>query len=98
MSKEAETCLELIHSYVCGSFSVHARGGYGYFITFTNNYSRYGYVYLMKKKYEALDEFKEFKAELKKPLGRHIKSLHSDRGSEMSIEFVSFFKKHLILS
>ena len=95
----AQGCLDLIHSNVCGSFSVHARGGYEYLITFTNYYSRYGYVYLMKKKSEALDKFKEFKVESKKQLGRHIKSLHSDRGGEyMSIEFVSFRKEHGILS
>ena len=46
-----------------------------------------------------MDKFKEFKAELEKQLGRHIKSLHSDRvGEHMSIEFVSFLKKHEILS
>ena len=61
-----------------GPFSVHARGDYEYFITFTYDYSRSGYVYLMKKKYEALDKFKEFKAELEKQLGGHIKSLRSD--------------------
>ena len=95
----AQSCLDLIHSDVCGPFSVHARGGYEYFITFTDDYSRYGYVYLMKKKSEALDKFKEFKAESEKQLGRHIKSLHSDRGGEyMSIEFVSFLKEHGILS
>ena len=53
----------------------------------------------MKKKFEALDKFKEFKAESKKQLGRHIKSLRSDRGGEyMSIEFVSFLKERGILS
>ena len=61
-----EGCLDLIHLYVCGPFSVHERGGYEYFITFTDGYSRYGYVYLMKKKSEALDKFKEFKAESEK--------------------------------
>ena len=58
-----EGCLDLIQLDVCGPFSVHARGGYEYFITFTTNYSRYGYVYLMKKKFKALDKFKEFKVE-----------------------------------
>ena len=72
---KAEGCLDLIHLDVCGSFSVHARGGYEYFITFTNDHSRYGFVYLMKKKSEALDKFKEFKVESEKQLGRHIKSL-----------------------
>ena len=77
-----EGCLDLIHLDACGSFSVHARGGYEYFITFINDYSRYRYVYLMKKKSEALDKFKEFKAKSKKQLGRHIKSLRSDQGGE----------------
>ena len=95
----AKGCLDLIHSDVCGSFSVHARGGYEYFITITDDYSRYEYVYLMKKKYEALDKFKEFKAELQKQSGRHIKSLCSDQGGEyMSTKFVSFLKEDGILS
>ena len=59
----AQGFLDLIHSDVCGPFSVHARGGYEYLITFTDYYSRYEYVYLMKKKSEALDKFKEFKVE-----------------------------------
>ena len=59
-------CLNLIHSYLCGPFSVHERGGYEYFNTFTNDYSRNGYMYLMKKKSKAFDKFKEFKAKSKK--------------------------------
>ena len=61
----AEGCLDLINSYVCGSFSVHARSGYEYFITFTDDYSQHGYVYLRKKKSKAFDKFKEFKAKSK---------------------------------
>ena len=92
-------CLDLIHSYVCGPFSVHARGDYEYFITFIDDYSSYGYVYLMKKKFEVLDKFKEFKAESEKQLGRHIKSLRSNRGGEyMYIEFFYFLKENEILS
>ena len=75
-------CLDLIHSDVYVPFSVHARGGYEYIIIFTNDYSIYEYVYLMKKKSEALNKVKEFKAELEKQLGRHIKSLRFDRGGE----------------
>ncbi|KAL6312833.1 hypothetical protein AAG906_020957 [Vitis piasezkii] len=57
----AKECLELMHTDVCGSFNVQACGGYGYFITFIDDYSRYGYVYLMHRKSDALDKFKEFK-------------------------------------
>ena len=39
--------LELIHSDVCGPISISTRGGFCYFIIFINDYSRYGYVYLM---------------------------------------------------
>ena len=53
----------------------------------------------MKKKSEAWDKFKEFKDGSEKQLGRHIKSLHFDRGGEyMSIEFTYFLKEHEILS
>ena len=32
---------------VCGPINVQARGDYKYFIRFMDNFSRYGYVYLM---------------------------------------------------
>ena len=37
--------LELIHIDVCGPLNVRARGGFEYFITFIDDYLRYGYVY-----------------------------------------------------
>jgi hypothetical protein len=33
-----------------------------YFIIFTDDFSRYGYVYLMRHKSESFEKFKEFKA------------------------------------
>ena len=36
--------LELVHTDVCVPMRVQARGGYEYFITFTDDYSRYGFV------------------------------------------------------
>ena len=35
--------------------------GYSYFITFTDDFSRFGYVYLMKHKSESFEMFKDFK-------------------------------------
>ena len=79
--------------------SVQARGGYEYFITFTDDYSRYGYVYLMRHKSEAFDKFREYKAEAKKQLGVHIKQLRSDQGDEyLSGEFKSYLAKEGIIS
>ena len=46
--RSAQELLELVHTDVCGPMSTQAKGDYEYFITFTNDYSRYGYVYLMR--------------------------------------------------
>ena len=64
--------LELVHADVCGPINIIGRGGYKYFVTLTDDYSRYGYVYLMQYKLEAFKKFKEFRAEVKKQLDTHI--------------------------
>ena len=63
-SKRANELLDLIHTYVCGPLSSDARGGYKYFITFTDDFSRYGYVYLMRHKSESFEMFKSFQNEV----------------------------------
>ena len=67
--------LEVVHTYVCGPINVQARGGYEYFIIFTDDYSRYGYVYLIRHEFETLKNFKEYKAETEKQLDKNIKKL-----------------------
>ena len=52
--------LALIHTDVCGPMSSIARGVFQYFITFTNDFSRYEYIYLMRHKFESFEKFKEF--------------------------------------
>jgi len=85
--------LELIHTDVCGSKSSTARGGLQYFITFTDNLSRYGYVYLMRHKSETFEKFKEFLNEVENQCGQKIKALRFDRGGEyLSHEFSDHLK------
>ena len=50
-----------------------ARGGFQYFITFTDDLSRYGYVYLMKHKSETFEKFKEFQSEVAISVARKLK-------------------------
>ncbi|KAL0411115.1 UNVERIFIED_CONTAM: Retrovirus-related Pol polyprotein from transposon RE2 [Sesamum latifolium] len=52
----ANDLLDLVHTDICGPLSIPARGGFFYFITFIDDHSRYGYVYLMRYKSEALEE------------------------------------------
>ena len=80
--ERADRLLNLIHTDACGSMSVHARGGFVYFITFIDNYSRYGYLYLMRYKSEAFERFKEFRNKVEKQLGRSTKALRSYQGGE----------------
>ena len=78
----ANELLDLIHAYVCGPLSSDARRGYKYFITFTYDFSRYGYVYLMRHKSESFEMFKSFQNEVQNQLGKTIKALRSYRGVE----------------
>ncbi|KAL3497596.1 hypothetical protein ACH5RR_040328 [Cinchona calisaya] len=90
--------LGLIHTDVCGPMSIHARRGFSYFITFTDDHSRYGFVYLLKYKFEAFEKFKEFRNEVEKQLGKSIKILRSDRGGEyLNQEFQDYLKENEIL-
>jgi hypothetical protein len=52
--------LQLIHSDICGPMNVRVRHGGRYFITFIDDYTRYGHVYLIYHKSEALVCFKKF--------------------------------------
>jgi transposase InsO family protein len=56
--------------------------GFDSFITFTDDYSCYGYIYPIKEISEALDKFKIFKAEVENQLDKKIKIVRSDRERE----------------
>ena len=77
-----EGLLDLVHTYVCGPFRSTTRDANRFYVTFTNDYIKYGYIYLIKHKSENFDKFKEFKQEVENQLGRNIKMLRSDRGGE----------------
>ena len=95
----AKEILALVHTDVCGPMTTPARGGYEYFITFTDDHTRFGYVYLMRRKSDSFDKFKEFKAEVERQTGKLIKILRSDRGGEYLLgEFKDYLVHHGIVS
>nr|GEU47027.1 zinc finger, CCHC-type [Tanacetum cinerariifolium] len=77
--ERAKDLLGLIHTDVCGPFKIVSRQGASYFVTFTDDFSHYGYVYLLKHKHEVFETFKVFQKEVENQLRKTIKSLHSDR-------------------
>ncbi|KAL0395400.1 UNVERIFIED_CONTAM: hypothetical protein Slati_4506200 [Sesamum latifolium] len=94
----ANGLLDFVHTDVCGPLSTPARGGFSYFITFTVDHSRYGYIYLMRYKSEAFATFKEYRLEVENQTSRKIKALRSNRGGEyLSGEFIDYLKENAIL-
>jgi hypothetical protein len=83
--------LELIHSDICGPISPQSNGGNRYFATFTDDYSRKTWIYLLKEKSAVFDVFKRFKSLVEKESSCSIQCLRTDRGGEFtSNEFNDF--------
>jgi hypothetical protein len=74
-SERASDLLELLHTDVCESMSSVGRGGFQYFITFIDDFSKYGYIYLMRHKFESFEKFKKFHNEVQNQLDKTIKFL-----------------------
>nr|GFA62592.1 retrotransposon protein, putative, Ty1-copia subclass [Tanacetum cinerariifolium] len=66
--ERAKDLLGLIHTDVCGPFKIMSRQEASYFVTFTDDFSRYGYVYLLKHKHEVFETFKVFQKEVENQL------------------------------
>ena len=78
----AEFPLQLINSDICGPLNVKARRGVVYFITFIDDFTRYGYVYLISHKFQALNCFIKFMNLVENQLDKKIKALRINRGRE----------------
>ena len=85
--------LEFVHTDVCGPINIRARGSYDYFVTFIDDHSKYGYIYLMQHKFEAFEKFKEFRVEVEKQLETHIEAIRLYRGGEY---LFNEFMDHLV--
>ena len=77
-SKEA---LEIIHTDISGPLK-NTLCDNKYFITFIDDLSCYGYVYLISDKSQSLEKFKIFKIEVEKQYGKEIKIVKFDCGGE----------------
>ena len=62
--------------------NVRARHDANYFITFIDDFIRFGHVYLIFHKSKALDCFTQFTRLVENQLSTKIKALRSDHGRE----------------
>ncbi len=89
-----EQPLELVHSDVCGKVTPTSLGGSQYFLTFTDDYSKYTHVYLIKHKDEVFSRFKSYQRLAEKETGHQLKALRTDNGGEYtSREFTSYLQQ-----
>jgi hypothetical protein len=94
--RRATKPLELVHSDIAGPMRTPtANGGELYVINFVDDFSRHTKVYLMKRKSQALEKFKEYIADVGRPNIICVKSLRSDNGGEYkSEEFNKFCREY----
>ncbi|XP_019439043.1 PREDICTED: uncharacterized protein LOC109344742 [Lupinus angustifolius] len=86
--------LELVYSDVCGPFEEHSLGNNKYFITFTDDFTRKTWVYLIRRKCEVFSIFVKFKAQVERQSGQKLVTLRTDGGGEyLSNEMKEFCAK-----
>ena len=90
-SSHASKPLELIHSDIHGPLPVCAIVDYRYWITFIDDCTSFKAAMALKRKSDAFNAFKTFKAYAENALDAKIKALQDDKGGEyMSKEFIVF--------
>jgi len=83
--------LELVHSDLHGPLPVRTHEGYRYWITFIDDATSYRAAMMLKRKSDAFDAFRTFKAYAENQLNARIKSLQDEKGGEyMSNAFIKF--------
>lgn len=96
--QRATGILQLLHAYLCGPVSVKSLGGGRYFLTIVDEYSRYAWVYVLKKKSEVFELFKDFQALVERQSGLKLHALRTDNGGEFdSVEFNEYCQRQGIL-
>ena len=71
----------MLHCDLCGPMETESMGGKRYAIVFTDDYSRYRFVYFVRTKDELLRCFQQVVAEVRAE-GFNVRRLHSDGGGE----------------
>ena len=68
-------------------------GGAQYFLTFTDDKSRYSWVYIIKTKDQVFQCFLEWKALVEKATKKKVRTFRTDNGGEYtSSQFENYFK------
>ena len=88
-SKHSKQPLELIHSDMCGKIGTASLSGAEYFL---DDYTHYTWVYVLKRKSQVFECFREWKALVEKRTSQKVKVFRTDNGGEYTS---SGFKAYL---
>ena len=87
--------LDLIFTDLCGPYGTLSKGKNRFIITFTDNFSKYSWIYFLKNKSDAADKLKEFNVEVSALVGRKIHLIRSDSGGEfLSKDWINYCNQH----
>lgn len=92
LAHRATRCGEIIHSDLWGPAQTPSIGGSMYYVSFTDDFSRFRVLCFVKSKSEALRCFKEYTAMVEAVHGR-IQTLRTDNGGEYTSKAFSAFCK-----
>ena len=70
----------MIHSDISDAMPITSVNGSRYLLTFIDDFSRYTWVFFLKKKSKVCEKFSEVKALIENAPGIKIKILRSDNG------------------
>ncbi|PKU62451.1 Retrovirus-related Pol polyprotein from transposon TNT 1-94 [Dendrobium catenatum] len=86
---------ELIHTDIWGPAPIPSLDGFRYYALFTDDYSRFTWIYLMHTKQETFSKLKIIYKLIKTQFNTKLKALRSNGGGEfLSTEFTSFLLTH----
>ena len=90
--------LDLIHSNLWGPAPIMSLGRKFYFISFTNDSSRYSWICYLRKKSDVFQNFKAWHKEAKRQTGWKLRVFHSDNGGKyITLEWELYMKEHGIV-
>ena len=69
-------------SDVCGPIPIYSIGGFRYFVSFTDDATRYSHVVFMKEKGEATQRVMDYCAKVERQFGKYPRWLRFDNGKE----------------
>ena len=77
---QASSILGLIHSDINNPMPITSMNGSRYVLTFIDDFSRYTWIFFIKKKLEVLEKFTKLKALIENASRQKIKILRYDNG------------------